>query len=153
MRAFAAGGALVVRSPEATRPWQHVLDAVRATLLLAERVRASDEPAERLAWNFGPPPRDVYAVRTVAELAARAWGAGAQWRHEPDGSIPESRALVLSSERAASELGWRCAWSLEKSIAASVAWYRAALGDSEDMAAYTDRQIDEHMADAKGAAR
>jgi len=152
MRAFAEGRPLAVRSPEATRPWQHVLDAVRGTLLLAERMRPSDAPAERLAWNFGPPPREVHAVRAVADLAARAWGAGAQWRHEPDGSIPESRALVLSSERAAAELGWRCAWSLEKSIAASVAWYRAALDAAADMAAFTDRQIEEHAAQAEAAA-
>lgn len=149
VRAFEGNRPLVVRSPDATRPWQHVLDAVRGTLLLAERMRSRDEPAERIAWNFGPPEGDVHAVREVADLAVRAWGAGAQWRHEADPSIPEARALVLSSERAASELGWRCAWPLEKAIAASVAWYRAAMRPSEDMAAFTARQIDEHVADVR----
>lgn len=151
VRAFEAGAALVVRSPAATRPWQHVLDAVRGTLLLAERMQPRDEPAERLAWNFGPDARSVHAVSEVAAIAARAWGGGAQWRHEPDASIPEAKALVLSSARARAALGWRCAWDLERAIVASVEWYRAALEPSADMAAMTARQIERHVADARGA--
>jgi CDP-glucose 4,6-dehydratase len=148
IRAFTSGEPLVVRSPASTRPWQHVLDAVRGTLLLAERNVARDEPAERLGWNFGPEPRDVHPVSAVAEVAARAWGSGAGWRHEPDASIPESRALVLSSARALDSLGWRCAWGLDRAIAESVAWYRAALAGGVDLAALTARHIDAHGADA-----
>ena len=148
IRAFAAGAPLVLRSPASTRPWQHVLDAVRGTLLLAERMPAEDHPAERLGWNFGPEPGDVHPVSAVADLAARAWGGGARWRHEPDASIPESRALVLSSARAREALGWRCAWDLDRAVAESVAWYRAALAGGTDMAALTARQVDAHAADA-----
>lgn len=148
VRAFSSGEPLSVRSPRATRPWQHVLDAVRGTLLLAERVQAGEEPAERLAWNFGPDPGAVHSVAEVAESAARAWGDAASWRHETDASIPESKALVLSSERAARELGWRCAWDLERSIARSVAWYRAALAKEVDAMDETERQIETHVADA-----
>ncbi|HEX6634528.1 MAG TPA: CDP-glucose 4,6-dehydratase [Usitatibacter sp.] len=151
VRAFESGEALAIRNPAATRPWQHVLDAVRGTLLLAERVEARDEPAESLAWNFGPDPREVHPVSRVADAAARAWGEGASWRHEPDGSIPESRALVLSSERAHRSLGWRCAWGLDRAMAASIAWYRAARDPAADMMAFTERQVAEHAADAQRA--
>jgi len=148
VRAFERGAALVIRNPAATRPWQHVLDAVRATLLLAERIEARDEPAEALAWNFGPDPDRVHPVSAVADACARGWGDGARWIHEPDASIPESRALVLSSERAARELGWRCAWDLGRSIAASLEWYREALLPGADMMALTQRQIEQHVREA-----
>jgi CDP-glucose 4,6-dehydratase len=147
VRAFAAGRAIEVRNPEATRPWQHVLDAVRGTLVLAERLEARDEGAEALAWNFGPAQGQVHPVREVVELAARAWGDGAAWRHVPDGAIAESKALVLSSERAARELGWRCAWDLASAVAASIEWYRAEARGG-DLAEMTRAQIRRHVADA-----
>ena len=104
--------------------------------------------AESIAWNFGPDPRQVHSVKDVVEAAVRAWGTGAQWRHEPDGAIPESKALVLSSERAARELGWRCAWDFQRSVAASVEWYRAVPGGTAALAALTDRQIADNARDA-----
>ncbi len=144
MRAFAVGRPLVLRNPAATRPWQHVLDAVRGTLVLAERIEGRDVASEALAWNFGPSPGDVHPVSAIADAAARAWGTGAVWRHEPDpAGIPESRALVLSSARAKSELGWECAWNLERAVAQSVAWYRT----SEDRFAFTEAQIEAHLQD------
>ncbi len=150
VRAFVAGEALVVRSPESTRPWQHVIDAVRGTLVLAERMEAGDAPAEALAWNFGPEPRDVRPVAAVVNAATREWGDGAAWRHEPDGTIPESHALVLSSAKAHAKLGWRCVWDLETAVAASVAWYRAAYAGEADLRAMSERQIGEN---AERAAR
>jgi CDP-glucose 4,6-dehydratase len=143
MRAFDAGRALVLRNPGSTRPWQHVLDAVRATLLLAERP-ATAGGAEALAWNLGPASGDVHPVSAVADRAVAAWGGGAAWRHEPDASIPESKALVLSSERAARELGWRCAWGLAEAVDRSVAWYRAVPGGAAALRDLTHAQIESH---------
>jgi CDP-glucose 4,6-dehydratase len=150
MRAFACGEPLVLRNPEATRPWQHVLDVARATLVLAERDAAPEARAETLAWNLGPPVSQVIAVSDVADAAVRAWGEGASWRHEPDAAIPESRALLLSSEKAARLLGWRCAWDLRRSMEKTVEWYRAA-HEGRDVAALTGAQIEAHLADAARA--
>jgi CDP-glucose 4,6-dehydratase len=122
-----------------------VLDAVRATLVLAERAEDRAAPAEEIAWNFGPAAGEVHAVQAVADAAAAAWGEGAAWRAEPDASIPESRALVLSSAKAEARLGWRCRWGLERAVAESVAWYRAAR-EGRDLAAPTRRQIEAHLA-------
>jgi CDP-glucose 4,6-dehydratase len=148
VRAFAAGEELAVRSPESTRPWQHVLDAVRGTLLLAERMGPGGAPTAGVAWNFGPAEGAVHRVAEVADLAARTWGNGARWRHVPDGSIAEAKALVLSSERARRELGWRCAWGLERAVEASIAWYFAARDPAVDMQAYTLGQIAAHEREA-----
>jgi CDP-glucose 4,6-dehydratase len=148
MRAFSQGLPLVIRHPTATRPWQHVLDAVRGTIVLAEKGEAADAPAEAIAWNLGPDPAHVRPVADVASAAARAWGGDAKWHHEPDATIPEAHALVLSSERAARALGWRCAWSVEQAVAHSVEWYRALPRGIEALRALTDRQIAAHARDA-----
>ncbi len=118
---------------------------VRGTLVLAERGSSDDD---EIAWNLGPDVRSVHAVSEVAAAAARAWGGGASWRHEPDASIPESRALVLSSEKAAHLLGWRCAWDLETAMRQTVEWYRLAR-EGGDVGSLTHRQIDANESDAR----
>jgi CDP-glucose 4,6-dehydratase len=148
MRAFSQGLPLVIRNPAATRPWQHVLDAVRGTIVLAERAAVSDVPADAIAWNLGPAPAFVRPVSDVATAAASAWGGDARWRHEPDGAIPESSALVLSSERAQRELGWRCAWDFETAVARSVEWYRALPLGVDRLRSLTEAQIAQHAREA-----
>ena len=146
-RAFAAGTALVLRNPRSTRPWQHVLDAVRGTLVLAERMQGG---ADDLAWNLGPSASGECTVADVADHAARAWGGSAAWRHEPDESIAESKILRLSSGKAGRHLGWRCEWDVKRAIDESVAWYKAAAGGA-DAYELTCRQIDAHVADVERA--
>ena len=147
-RAFAAGIPLKLRNPGATRPWQHVLDAVRGALVLAEHLDPAQSEAGPPAWNFGPPADVVHSVADVATLAAKAWGDSASWVREDDGSIPESRSLAISSAKAAQRLGWRTRWDIERAIAESVAWYKAAARGAGDLVELTSRQIDAHVKDA-----
>ncbi len=148
VRAFAQKRALEVRNPDSTRPWQHVLDVVRGTLVLAERHAAADSPGA-LAWNLGPSSGEAHSVAEIATLAAAAWGEGAAWRVQPEGSIAEARALGLSSDRARRALGWQCAWSVETAVGSSIAWYKADLGGDVDLLGLARRQIEEHVADVK----
>jgi CDP-glucose 4,6-dehydratase len=148
IRAFVAGRPLVLRHPDATRPWQHVLDAVRGTLLLAEHDASEETSAEDIAWNLGPPAASETRVADVADIAARAWGEDASWRHERDDAIPEAKRLRLSSGKAAERLGWRCAWDAARSVKESVAWYKAHMSGC-DVMDLTERQIAAHVADAR----
>lgn len=150
VRAFADHRELVIRNPGSVRPWQHVLDVVRGTLMLAER-RVAARSADDLAWNLGPVARQARTVAEVATVAAESWGEGARWREVPDASIPESRALLLSSEKARDVLGWECAWETPKAVATAIAWYRAALGARGDPLQLTHQQIEAHAADVERA--
>ena len=72
VRAFSAGNALVVRSPTATRPWQHVLEPLRGYLSLAQRLYV--EPVEfGGGWNFGPSREDHKPVSWIADRCVRLW--------------------------------------------------------------------------------
>ncbi len=79
IRAFAADKLLLVRNPQAVRPWQHVLDPVVAYLLLAERL-ATEGIAFAEGWNFGPAAASEVTVERVADGLADGWGSGANWK-------------------------------------------------------------------------
>lgn len=104
LRAFERGEPLVLRHPEATRPWLHVLDGVRGYLLYAEAA-ANGAIAEK-ALNFGPTEDAPLPVARVADLMQKALGAGQGWRHEPVPGSVEMKALAVNSDLARQALGW-----------------------------------------------
>jgi CDP-glucose 4,6-dehydratase len=139
MRAFGAAKPLQVRNPGAIRPWQHVLEPMHAMLGLTERLAEAPRKWSG-AWNFGPAAAGPVSV--VVEELSRLWGDGARWsRANGDASAPrEAPVLMLDCGKAASLLGARPRWTLERALAATVEWYRAHLA-GKDMRALTLDQI------------
>ena len=129
MRALAAGEVIHVRSPHATRPWQHVLEPLGGYLLLAEHLAKApagdgNSPTSASAFNFGP---SLEANRTVQELVGSAlqhWPGS--WRDVSDSTAPhEAGRLHLQIDKAHHQLGWRPRWDFTTTVARTVAWYRA----------------------------
>ena len=141
MRAAIDGRPLVVRNPDAVRPWQHVLNPLSGYLAVAERLLEGDATAAE-AWNFGPDPGDDLPVRAVADSIAALWGEGLEWRAESDGGPPETRVLRLDSSKARERLGWSPRWDLDRALAATVDWFRARR-DGADAREATAAQIAE----------
>jgi CDP-glucose 4,6-dehydratase len=133
VRAQLADEALVVRRPDATRPFQHVLDVLRGYLLLAEALVAGTAPP---ALNFGPQDGEI-RVRDLLAL----WG-DVRWVQAPGEVMHEAPRLALDSSRATQALGWRPLLDTPAAIAATAAWY-AAWRRGEDMVAVTQREIAE----------
>lgn len=75
MRAIMAGRAVVIRSPHAIRPWQHVLEPLSGYLLLAQHLW-TDGPAFAEGWNFGPVDEDAKPVEWIVEQLTGLWGGG-----------------------------------------------------------------------------
>jgi len=123
VRAARAQTQTVLRHPEATRPWQHVLDCVAGYLVYLERL-ASDPSAPR-ALNFGPRPGGLEV--TVGELATRATQAlGAQaWRHEPDPNSIEAKSLGIDASLAREILGFESRLDASTAVDWTMDWYRA----------------------------
>lgn len=123
LRALDAGQTLVVRSPEATRPWQHVLEPLSGYLLLAERL-CSDGRSFAEAWNFGPDTSDARPVRWIVDtLCARI--PSAAWTRGEDAQPHEAHTLRLDSAKAQARLGWRPRWNLQCALDATLEWHQA----------------------------
>jgi CDP-glucose 4,6-dehydratase len=156
LRAMQAGEALAVRSPDATRPWQHVLEPLSGYIVLAERLLAGDGRAEG-GWNFGPAASDVQPVRWVLDRLCRAL-PGARWVPGPTPTLHEARMLALDSTKAQVELEWSPGWRLEEAIDATAEWYcsHAAGGDMRGLSLAQARrhaaaQASRHAMDARSA--
>ena len=128
IRALTTGEPIPVRNPDATRPWQHVLEPLGGYLLLGARLSqgASDDRARFCeAWNFGPDPADSTPVRGLVDAILRNWGSGT-WQDRSDPAAPhEAPTLRLAIAKARESLGWRPRWGFEETLRRTVAWYRA----------------------------
>jgi len=139
MRAFAAGTPAVIRNPDATRPWQFVLDPLHGYLKVAEALCARADADQ--AWNFGPPDGEVHTVGWIADELVRVWGGGA-WRRDDGANPPEASALMLDSARARTLLGWRPRVPLPAALQWIVEWHRQWLRDRTSAARLTTAQIE-----------
>lgn len=143
VRSFTAGESVVIRNPQAHRPWQHVLEPLAGYLMLAERL--VDEPAGVAeAWNFGPSADDARPVAWVVERLAAQWGEGAKWEPDRAEQPHEAGLLQVDASKARARLGWAPRLPLDEALAWTVEWYRA-FADGADAAAITIDQIERYQ--------
>jgi CDP-glucose 4,6-dehydratase len=125
VRALAVGAEIVVRRPDAVRPWQHVLEPLSGYLQLAALLLRDGHRYDG-AWNFGPTDADgARPVRWVVERFLDEWGSGS-WTVPADaGPQPhEAHRLSLDSTKARDELAWAPAWDVPTAVRRTAAWYR-----------------------------
>lgn len=142
INALTRGEPLVVRNPDAVRPWQHVLET-SGYLLLAEKVYLEQKKWEG-GWNFGPSDVDAVPVSTLSNLLVQSWGNGASWQDARDPNAPHEEAyLKLDSSKARQLLGWRPRLSIKEAVEWTVAWYKRALtaAPGDEMYQFTKEQI------------
>jgi CDP-glucose 4,6-dehydratase len=138
VQAFMQGTASLIRSPNAVRPWQHVLEPLAGYLALCEALWAdgADE-----GWNFGPNIDDAKPVSWIADRLAQLWGGKAHWTLDNNASHPHEAAyLSLDIGKAGAHLGYAPRWVLNDALASIVAWYKAYAA-GEDMGRVTGDQI------------
>ncbi|MEA1835254.1 CDP-glucose 4,6-dehydratase [Methylobacterium durans] len=143
VRAASLGKSLEIRSPGATRPWQHVLEPLAGYLTLAERLYTNG-PEFAQAWNFGP---DSQSERTVAEVLdgfVRRWPDGVQWHTSQTRHPHEARYLKLDCAKSRSRLGWTPKLSFEDALDLTAAWYLAH-ANGADMQDFTSSQIADYF--------
>lgn len=124
-RAITAGKVLEIRSPAATRPWQHVLEPLSGYLTLGQRLLEGDRTVAQ-AWNFGPDHDGNLTVEAVLSSMRRHWPR-LDWTVTTQPQPHEAGLLHLDSSKARQQLGWRPVWSAEETIARTAEWYRKYL--------------------------
>lgn len=124
IRAIVERRDLVIRHPDATRPWQHVLEPVSGYLWLAALL-ASKDAQYRTAWNFGPTEDRPVPVHELVSTILGKWPAhSTQLVVERDPSEAEALLLRLDCSKAFHHLRWRSTWTIDRTLEATVEWYR-----------------------------
>ena len=139
LRSFEIGEPLLLRYPNATRPWQHVLEPLAGYLILAENLYTHGAPFVG-AWNFGPIDSDAQSVSYVADLLVKEWGDSACWKQNGASTLHEAQFLALDCTKAREQLGWQPRWTLPIAIEKIVAWHND-FNSGQGMFAITLSQI------------
>ena len=143
MRAWNEGRSVEIRNPQATRPWQHVLEPLSGYLALGQAVSQNPQ-LHGEAFNFGPRPEQN---RTVAELLRdlgrhRGFkGSSHACRDIPDVPFHEAERLKLNCDKALSYLGWEPTLDYHETISFVGDWYTGFYREQADMYGLTLQQI------------
>jgi CDP-glucose 4,6-dehydratase len=122
-RAVKTGQPLRLRNPEATRPWQHVLEPLCGYLTYAMRLAANaDVPP---ALNFGPPADDMLTVAEVADTMLVAMNSAQRWVKVAGPQPEEAQFLTIDPALAMGSIGWRPRLDAVEALQWTAEWYRA----------------------------
>lgn len=126
VRAWQSGQILSIRSPQAIRPWQHVLEPLAGYLRLAEALW--EQPALAGAYNLGPNSHEAATVRYVVELArGHREICAVSYENDSDG-VHEASRLALETAKSRRVLNIQPRWPLAEAVGRTMAWYDAQSG-------------------------
>lgn len=134
---------IIVRNPDSTRPWQHVLEPLSGYLMLAESLYKSPKEFSS-GWNFGPKEKDAKSVRDIMDIFCKSWGSDAKYAIQKASRAPhEAGYLRLNSSKAQKNLLWKPRWNSETAVKKTVEWYKAYL-EKENLLKITAAQIESY---------
>jgi CDP-glucose 4,6-dehydratase len=123
VRAVCTKTSLEIRSPNATRPWQHVLECLSGYLLLGQGL-LEGRTHLAVAWNFGPDKEGNQTVSQVLKTAKDHWDQ-VEWFSGPKSALHEANLLHLDCTKAHRELTWKPVWTFGEGVKATMDWYKA----------------------------
>lgn len=139
VRAVSENRPVLIRNPNAIRPWQHVLEPLSGYLLLARKLY-EEGTGYAEGWNFGPSDDDARPVQWIVERYTQLWGEGASWLLDQAEHPHEAHYLKLDCSKARMRLDWQPKWSLAHALENITAWHKAHLQE-KDMREFSLRQI------------
>ena len=148
LRAIDAGQSIIIRSPKAIRPWQHVLEPLSGYLMLAERLFV-DGSGFAEAWNFGPSDEDARTVEWIVEQLIASI-PGTSWQLDTDVQLHEANYLKLDSSKAKRKLEWEARWRLQTALKKTIEWH-TCWRQGDNMRERTLEQISAYQSAKKAA--
>ncbi|MCD0486943.1 CDP-glucose 4,6-dehydratase [Pedobacter sp. MC2016-14] len=153
-RAWASGEKVIIRSPDATRPWQHVLEPLSGYLRTGELLAATEGKINGEAYNFGPPTDQNYTVLDLLKELALNWNEeDKDILQIEDAKFPESGLLKLNIDKALYDQQWTPTLNFKETAAFTSDWYKHYYQEGpESMLDFTGKQIDAYIkvAEEKG---
>jgi CDP-glucose 4,6-dehydratase len=135
---------IILRSPNATRPWQHVLEPLSGYLILGKKLINKELQSNlKPSWNFGPNPKNCKNVHYIVKSIIEKWSPKnrMQIKVKKNKNFHESKLLSLDIQKAKKELSWKPKLSLNETIEMTVDWYKNYFVDRK-IEKITNNQID-----------
>jgi len=123
LRALQSKRSVVIRNPNAIRPWQHVLEPLSGYLVLAQHLYFDGSEFSG-AWNFGPNDEDARPVQWIVENMIGRWGSDCSWQLDGYEHPHEANYLKLDISKAKSLLGWKPVWNLNQALEKIIDWHK-----------------------------
>ncbi len=143
IRALTKNETLIIRSPNAVRPWQYVLEPLSGYLHLGS-VMWNKGIKYGQAWNFGPENKDILKVEEVLKKVITIFGKG-NYKVKEENKLHETKLLMLNIKKAKDLLKWRPIYNVNESIKKTIEWYRNYYNNSIDMNDYSLNQIKQYI--------
>jgi len=126
IKSFYNNKKVIIRNPNAIRPWQFVLEPLRGYLMLAEKTY-NGESQYSSGWNFGPNNSDVKNVEWIIKKLCEKWGGNTDWKYEKERSeiLHEANYLKLDITKAKNILNWEPILNIEETIDFIIEWYKS----------------------------
>ena len=146
VRSWAKKESVKLRNPQATRPWQHVLEPLSGYLSLAKGLHEKRE-LHGEPFNFGPISFHNYSVKDLVQEMSKYWDQ-VNWENVSEkGKIKnEAGLLKLNCDKALFNLDWKGVLSFKETIRMTVEWYKSYYRDSTNICSKTFSQINEYEA-------
>lgn len=143
IRAIEEGKTIEIRSPHATRPWEHVMEPLSGYLKVGEKL-IQDPVTYSTSFNFGPGIETNRTVWEVVQKAIACYGKGEAVDKSEPNAVHENTLLSLDVTKAYRMLDkWKARLSFDETLEFTVSWYKDAL-DGRDMWNYCVEQIKQH---------
>ncbi|MDC3408802.1 CDP-glucose 4,6-dehydratase [Burkholderiales bacterium] len=140
IRSLLAEQPINLRNPQATRPWQHVLEPISGYIRLAAKILIAGHGFDG-AWNFGPKVGDARTVLDVANTIKNYFEGGKVNFDESLADIHEAKLLQLNSDKSRQLLGWDTRWNFDQTLAMTGQWYQEVLVDKQPADVISREQI------------
>jgi len=114
---------LSIRSPNSTRPWQHVLEPIYGYLKLARKLYSDKGKSYSSAWNFGPSRKKNMKVIEIARFSKKFLKSKSKIvikKHQ----FHESKYLSLDSSKSFKRLNWRTYLDDKEAIKMTLEWFK-----------------------------
>ena len=133
-----------IRNPKSTRPWQHVLEAVRGYLRLAECLY-SNRKLHGEPFNFGPKQSQNKNVITLVKLMKKFWSNVSWKKNKSYKEIYESKLLKLNSTKAKKKLKWTPMINFEDTVKMTTVWYKNYYQKKNKIQKFSEKQIVDYI--------
>lgn len=145
MRGAAFGKEAILRNPESTRPWEHVLEPLSGYLLLGQQLWQGNTSVAK-PWNFGPASDGVLSVASVVAVMSKTWDKLKYRIERPEHAPHEAGLLTLDCSQAHQELKWFPVWDGMPCFVRTAEWYKAFL---ESGTIISKTQLQDYVSEAK----